>query len=119
MTIENDDKSYTPEDLLPVCHKINIPLVYDVHHHRCNKDIYSLKEATEKAKETWNREPLFHVSSPIDGWQGRKPQRHHDFIDVKDFPEYWNVSNLTVEIEAKAKEIAVLQIREQLSRSIA
>lgn len=115
LTIENDDKSYTPEDLLPVCHKINIPLVYDVHHHRCNKDIYSLKEATEKAKETWNREPLFHISSPIDGWQGRKPERHHDFIDFKDFPECWNVSNLTVEIEAKAKEIAVLQIRKQLS----
>ena len=87
LTVENDDKIYTPADLLPLCKDQGVPLVYDVHHHRCNPDGMSVEQATKKALATWNREPLFHISSPIEGWNGPKPERHHDFIDVKDFPE--------------------------------
>ncbi|OGK13204.1 MAG: UV damage repair endonuclease UvsE, partial [Candidatus Riflebacteria bacterium GWC2_50_8] len=35
LTLENDDKTYTPSELLPLCRELKIPLVYDVHHHRC------------------------------------------------------------------------------------
>ena len=35
LTLENDDRIYTPRDLLPFCEAHQIPLVYDVHHHRC------------------------------------------------------------------------------------
>ena len=38
LTLENDDVSYTVRDLLPICEKFSIPLVYDVHHHRCYPD---------------------------------------------------------------------------------
>jgi UV DNA damage endonuclease len=31
LTVENDDKTYTPADLLPTCKTTGIPLVYDVH----------------------------------------------------------------------------------------
>ncbi len=89
LTVENDDKVYSPADLLPLCKKLNIPLVYDVHHHRCLKDNLSEEQATKKALATWNREPMFHISSPLEGWQGPKPHRHHDFIDPADFPEFW------------------------------
>jgi UV DNA damage endonuclease len=106
MTVENDDKTYTPADLLPLCKATGIPLVYDVHHHRCNPDSLSVEQATKKALATWNREPMFHLSSPIEGWDGPKPERHHDFIDVNDFPECWRRKNITVEVEAKAKEVA-------------
>jgi UV DNA damage endonuclease len=37
------------------------------------------------------------------------PERHHDFIDVKDFPKCWRDLEITVEVEAKAKEVAVLK----------
>jgi UV DNA damage endonuclease len=114
LTIENDDKIYTPADLLPICRATGIPFVYDVHHHRCNPDDLSEEEATQQAIATWNREPLFHLSSPIEGWHGPKPERHHDFIDVNDFPSRWYALNLTVEVEAKAKEVAVLKLRREL-----
>ncbi|MDA1164414.1 MAG: UV DNA damage repair endonuclease UvsE, partial [Planctomycetota bacterium] len=65
LTLENDDTTYTPADLLPLCRETGIPLVYDVHHHRCNPDDLSIEEATEQALATWDREPLFHISSPI------------------------------------------------------
>jgi len=116
LTVENDDVTYTPSDLLPRCKSAGIPLVYDVHHHRCNPDEMSVDDATEQAISTWDREPLFHISSPIEGWKGPKPQRHHDFIDVQDFPDCWRGLKLTVEVEAKAKEIAVLKLKKQLSQ---
>jgi UV DNA damage endonuclease len=119
LTVENDDKLYTPADLLPVCRSTGIPLVYDVHHHRCNKDEWTIEEATEQAVATWKREPLFHISSPIDGWSGANPERHHDYIDVKDFPKCWRDLDVTVEVEAKAKELAVLKLSKDLqARSV-
>lgn len=115
LTVENDDTTYTPFDLLPLCRAEGIPLVYDVHHHRCNQDELSVEEATHQALATWNREPLFHISSPREGWKGAKPKPHHDFINVQDFPPCWHGLNLTVEVEAKAKEIAVLKLKRQLA----
>ncbi|MCA9122941.1 MAG: UV DNA damage repair endonuclease UvsE [Planctomycetaceae bacterium] len=114
LTLENDDTTYTPNDLLPLCQAEGIPLVYDVHHHRCNRDELSVEEATRRAVATWNREPLFHISSPLEGWKGKNPKPHHDFIDIQDFPQCWRDLSLTVEVEAKAKEVAVLKLKRQL-----
>lgn len=117
LTVENDDRIFTPLDLLPLCRATGIPLVYDVHHHRCNPDSLSIEQATEEAMATWDREPLFHISSPLEGWEGPKPERHHDFIDVSDFPECWRHKTITVEVEAKAKEVAVEKLKNALARS--
>lgn len=116
LTVENDDRTYTPADLLPWCHAEGIPLVYDVHHHRCNQDALSEDEATKQAIATWNREPMFHISSPLEGWKGPKPERHHDYIAVRDFPLFWHDLDLTVEVEAKAKELAVLKLKKHLAK---
>lgn len=114
LTVENDDKLFTPEDLLPVCRAAGIPLVFDVHHHRCKRDAMTEEEATEAAIATWNREPMMHLSSPINGWNGVFPERHHDYIDVADFPKCWLGKTLTVEVEAKAKELAVKKLQSDL-----
>jgi len=114
LTLENDDRTYTPEDLLPVCRDMGIPLVYDVHHHRCLSDGSRVETITEMAIGTWNREPLFHLSSPKDGWESENPRHHHDYIDVNDFPSCWMNLNITVEVEAKAKEFAVLKLKKDL-----
>jgi len=116
LTIENDDRSYTPEDLFGICCKKGVPLVYDVHHHRCLKDGWSEEKATSKSLETWNREPLFHISTPRSGWGESNQRSHNDFIDISDFPLFWGkIPNLTVEVEAKSKELAVLKLRRELS----
>ena len=116
LTLENDDKVYTPSDLLPVCADTGVPLVYDVHHHRCLPDGLSVAEITARAQKTWPAEPLFHISSPLDGWDGPKPQRHHDYIDAGDFPVEWLGWPLTVDVEAKAKELAVARLMADLNR---
>lgn len=57
LTLENDDRSYSPRDLLAVCRDMNIPLVYDVHHHRCLPDDLSIEKATEISLGTWIESP--------------------------------------------------------------
>jgi UV DNA damage endonuclease len=94
-------------------------MVYDVHHHRCNPDAYSVEEATAHAMETWlqlGREPYFHVSSPKNGWQKGSPKPHADYIDPADFPSCWRGKKITVDVEAKAKELAVLQLMKELGQ---
>jgi len=117
LTLENDDKVYTPSDLLPLCRATGVPLVYDLHHHRCLPDSLSHQEATAAALQSWNREPMFHLSSPKDGWQGAQPYKHHDFIDINDFPDFWRDLDITIEIEAKAKEVAVIKLRRELMQA--
>ncbi len=115
LTLENDDKVYTPRDLLPVCTGTGVPLVFDAHHHRCCPDGSTLEAATEAARATWGRrEPLFHISSPLEGWDGPKPERHHDYIEAGDFPKAWLGWPLTVEVEAKVKELAVARLQRDL-----
>lgn len=115
LTLENDDITYTPQDLLPLCQELEIPLVYDVHHHRCLPDALTVEEATATALTTWNREPLFHISSPRHGWNGGNVRQHADFINLNDVPEMWReIDPLTIEVEAKSKELAVAQLTERL-----
>ena len=117
LTLENDDRSYTVEDLLPVCEELDIPLVYDVHHHRCNPDGLTVAAATEACMRSWRRlgrEPYFHLSSPKHSWNG-KPGPHADFIDIADFPAEWHGLDATIDVEAKAKELALLKLRKELS----
>jgi UV DNA damage endonuclease len=113
LTLENDDVSYTVRDLLPTCARLSIPLVYDVHHHRCNQDGLSTEEATDLAGETWQMaggEQYCHLSSPRSGWGEGNPRPHADYIDPEDLPACWSGRTMTVDIEAKARELAVVRL---------
>ena len=118
LTLENDDVSYTVSDLLPVCQDLAVPLVYDVHHHRCNKDRLTVQEATNASIQTWEAagrgEAYFHLSSPKNGWQGNDPKPHAEMIAMSDFPEEWIGLDVTIDIEAKAKELAVIAVMNNL-----
>lgn len=115
LAFENDERVYTPSELLPFCKKFGVPFVYDVHHHRCLPDGLSIERATALALKTWDREPLFHVSSPKFGWKSGRPGPHHDYIAAGDLPDCWRKLDITVEVEAKAKELAVKRLLRQLS----
>lgn len=120
LTVENDDISYTVRDLLPLSNRYTIPLVYDVHHHRCNPDGLTIEEATDLTAATWQdggREQYCHLSSPRAGWQGKDPRPHADYIDITDFPDSWHGRKMTVDIEAKAKELAVIKLMADLKNS--
>ena len=111
IALENDDHRFSPTDLLPLCRRTGVPLVYDVHHHRCHGDGLSVETATDRAAATWDgREPWTHISSPREGWGAGNPRPHADYIDSRDFPEAWRGRRMTVDVEAKAKERAVVAL---------
>ena len=117
LAFENDDRVFAPEHILPACMAWSIPLIYDAHHHRVLPDAFDEYDATAFAIASWgNREPYFHLSSPRAGWNNGDARPHHDMIEPTDWPDAWTAlweANVpfTVDIEAKAKEHAVLGVR--------
>ncbi len=121
LTLENDDRSYTVEDLLPVCAERNLPLVYDVHHHRVNPDSLSVEDATDRCARTWLRTGSaqhVHLSSPALPWNVSGDHRPHaEEIDPADFPACWRSLDLVIDVEAKGKETAIRDLRDDLIRN--
>ena len=112
LTIENDDKSsmYSVKDLIYIHEKINIPIVFDYHHHKFCPGNLSEKEALDLAISTWpnNIKPVAHYSESKSEHEGNsqiKAQAHSDYI--KKLPKTYN-HDLDIMIEAKAKDLAIL-----------
>ena len=121
LAFENDDRVFSPEQILPAALAWDLPMVYDAHHHRVLPDSLHEDEATEYAIASWgDREPYFHLSSPRAGWEAGDGRPHHDVIDPSDWPEPWMELlhagvPFTVDVEAKGKERAVFALRTVLS----
>ena len=116
LTVENDDKEslYSTKELYDGIYKrIGIPIVFDYHHHRLHPGGLSEKEALELAISTWpkNITPVVHYAeSRCDEYNNYKikPQAHSDRI-IHPFKDYGH--KLDVMIEAKHKEIALIEYR--------
>jgi UV DNA damage endonuclease len=79
-----------------------------------------VEEATRQALATWQRhgrEPWVHISSPKNGWGAGNPKLHADYINPDDFPDCWRDLEMTIDVEAKAKELAVLRLMADLATS--
>ena len=120
LVVENDDKEsmYSVKDLYGgIFSKVKVPITFDYHHHRFNSGGLSEKEAFELAMSTWQHHgirPLFHYSSCRKTFENfeSKAQAHADYIYEK-INDYGH--SVDIEVEAKAKELAVLKYKESLS----
>jgi UV DNA damage endonuclease len=106
LTIENDDKAsmYSVKDLMYIHNKINIPIVFDYHHHQfCTGDL-SEENALKLACTTWpdNITPEVHYSESA---IGKKPQAHSDYI--KTIPKTYGCE-IDIMVEAKQKDLAII-----------
>jgi UV DNA damage endonuclease len=78
--LENDDKVFNIIDVLHICNELNIPMVLDVHHYKCNNDGEDLYDHIGDIFETWDKEelpPKIHFSTPKESEFDRK---HSDYI---------------------------------------
>ena len=113
LTVENDDREsmYSVKDLYyGIYKKINIPIVFDYHHHKfCNGGLNE-EEALKLAISTWEDiTPVVHYSESRSKEKkdiNIKPQAHSDY--VYNFINTYN-QNVDVMIEAKHKELAVIK----------
>lgn len=119
--IENDDTSYTLEDCLYVCEKLNLPQVFDLHHHVANHNNPNWGDHWSRVVGTWSHSNLpvkMHISTP----KSRDAFKSHaDFIDpgmFLDFVERTNesVNQIDCMIEAKQKDEALFRLVEELRR---
>ena len=116
LTVENDDKKslYSTQELYDGIYKrIGIPIVFDYHHHRLHDGGLTEQEALELAISTWPKDitPVVHYAeSRCDEYQDYKikPQAHSDRV-IHEFSDYGH--KLDVMIEAKHKEVALLEYR--------
>ncbi len=119
LTVENDDSpnQYSVKILKEHVHdKIGIPIVFDQHHFNYGPQDQSMEEALKTACSTWDGiRPLTHMSSPktIEDAAG-KATAHADYIYEES--ETFGLE-FDTEIEAKAKDMAVIRYREQMIKS--
>jgi UV DNA damage endonuclease len=136
VVIENDDRSYGLGDVLRLSERIGRPVVWDALHHHCH-DPHGIPvpEALERALATWPAGvmPKIHYSTPKTAVEERKrrvgrrvertlvlPQlrAHADLIDPIAFEQFLAQvppgRDFDVMLEAKAKDLALLRLREQL-----
>jgi UV DNA damage endonuclease len=91
IAIENDDKSYTVEDVLGISSQTGTPVVFDTLHHEVNppqsqKDLY---EWMDLCRVTWKKQDgvqKIHYSQQA---KGKNPGAHSDTIYIEEFLEFY------------------------------
>ena len=137
LVLENDETHYSLPDVLAIHAQVGIPIVWDWLHHAVNNPAaIPADEATRLAVATWpaGQRPKIHFSSQrTEERQVRRRERatgrvasaaaapiagqHADYIDAAEFAAYLaSVPDLTFDImlEAKAKDLALLKLRDDL-----
>ena len=118
LVVENDDRSFGIGDVFGLSQRTGLKVVLDIHHHHCNDpDGVSDREALALALGTWPTDvtPKIHYSSP----RSDKFRPHADLVDANDFErlmrEVGGERDLDVMLEVKAKDVALLTLRAELS----
>ena len=118
LTFENDESAYSAKQLLDISAKTDVPVVFDSHHHVFNTDGLSLNDALVETVKTWKGiKPLQHLSNTEVGITEQdsftERRKHSSYIHY--VPELQKLLLLEeiidVEVEAKAKNLAVLKMR--------
>lgn len=138
LVVENDDRSFGLVDVLPLAARTGARIVWDVLHHRCHDPAgMPNRDALAAALDTWQAADgvaKIHYSSPrLDVEErrvrvGRRMQTrlvlpqlraHADLIDPIGFEAFLRDApagrSFDIMLEAKAKDLALLRLREQLA----
>jgi UV DNA damage endonuclease len=137
LAVENDDRTFGLADVLRLSERIARPVVWDALHHRCHDpDGIPDRDALALALATWPSGvvPKVHFASPKTAVEerrkrvGRRVERslvlpqlrvHADLIDPISFEHFiWETGrgmDFDVMLEAKAKDLALLRLRERLA----
>src|SRR3954454_20318409 len=130
LVVENDDRAFGIADVLALAERIGRPAVWDVLHHHCHDPArIPDAEALALAAATWppGVTPKVHFSSPgtavetgPHGAVKLPPLRAHaDLVDPIAFEHFVRDTvagrDVDVMLEAKAKDLALLRLREQLA----
>ncbi|KAH9931550.1 UV-endonuclease UvdE-domain-containing protein [Fomitopsis serialis] len=112
LVLENDEICYSPDDLLPVCDELRIPMVLDYHHNWINPSKHELPDLLPLVAAGWARKGIRqkqHLSEPRPGAESVMEKRAHADRCVT-LPEVLEGGEVDLMIEAKDKEQAVFHL---------
>jgi UV DNA damage endonuclease len=116
LTLENDEMSYSVNDLVDVSSQTGVPVVWDSHHHTFNDGGLSMEDAMNVTKQTWGKiKPLQHISNTephLSNGSFIDRRKHSEMIHYVP-PLQLNALRddiIDVEVEAKLKNISVFKM---------
>jgi UV DNA damage endonuclease len=117
LVVENDDRLFDADEVLAAGRAAGVPVVFDWLHHRANPCRRPISEVLAEIFQTWTAadgRPKVHLSS-----QARRAPAgaHATFVAARDVIAFLRVAPSTpfdCMLEAKAKERALLKLREDL-----
>lgn len=123
IVLENDDKSYNASDVLEVCRKLEIPMVFDLHHHSCCNNGAGISDILPAVFDTWKDEslpPKVHISSPK-STAPKEFRMHAEYVESGEFLDFLMKTrelnrDFDVMVEAKAKNMALHKLLQDLSQ---
>jgi len=139
LVLENDDRSFSMADVVWIHERTGTRLIFDYLHHLNNPGGMEVREAAGLALDTWpaDQRPKVHLSSPrtemrvvhqTDPETGRRIEvirpplrtQHSDYVNPFDFIAFLRqmegMRPFDVMLEAKAKDLALLRLRDDLQR---
>lgn len=114
LALENDERLWSLEEVLPVSERLGVPVVLDTLHHALNPGRLSLEEALRLSFSTWRTRPKVHLASQD---PTRRPGAHAALVTKEDFQKLFQAlpAPLDLMVEAKAKEGSALALLEDLA----
>jgi UV DNA damage endonuclease len=114
IAFENDEYAYSSAQILDVCKRAGVRMVFDAHHHVCREKLDSFDDpsvdaAFWAARETWNdpANQLVHISNGREHFNDRA---HSDLIAT--MPAVYRFAPW-IEVEAKHKELAIGKLTDE------
>jgi UV DNA damage endonuclease len=114
LVIENDDKLYDLNDCLKINAQTQIPILFDVFHHKLNNSAaQTTTESFQLTSKTWNKKrdgiPMVDYSSQE---PSGLPRQHSETIEIEDFNLFLKQTELfdfDVMLEIKDKEKSAIK----------
>ena len=112
IVLENDEHAYSSGEILDICRRASVPMVFDAHHHVCHEGLEDYNDASVAetfwaARETWKNaaNQMVHISN---GRERTGDRAHSDLIFT--MPEVYRFAPW-IEVEAKHKELAIMKLQ--------
>jgi len=115
LTLENDEYSYGSAEILDICRRARVPMVFDCHHHVIKENLESydhpsVAKHTKLARDTWKNPDwqVVHVSNGATAFADRYHSDHITQMPQAFAKVPW------IEVEARGKELAIESLRRKI-----
>lgn len=114
IVLENDEYAYSSDEIMDICRRTKVPMIFDAHHHVVHESLDSFEHPSVAdtfwaARETWT-DPALQMVHISNGRTHFNDRAHSDLIYT--MPEVFRHAPW-IEVEAKHKELAIEKLTDE------